>query len=82
MTTPYEPPTEQYAALSDDRVAPEAPRRHPVAYAAAALSALALVLSLVALTSDDGPQVRRVTNGTRDCVAVAQDRGPDLLYCR
>ena len=68
------------SALSDVHV--EEPRRHPLTYAALALSVLALLLSIAALTrgNDNGPT--RVRVGNNDCVSVAQDSGPAALYCR
>jgi hypothetical protein len=59
----------------------EEPRRHPLTYAALALSLLALILSIAALASG-GDDVRRVRVGNNDCVSVAQDNGPAALYCR
>lgn len=62
------------------RVHAEEPRRHPVAYAALALSLLALLWLAISSGSDDGYQ--RVRVGTQDCLSVPQDNGPALLYCR
>ena|SRR5690349_11269863 len=59
----------------------EEPRRHPLTYAALALSLLALVLAIAALARGDNP-VHRVRVGNNDCVSVAQDTGPAALYCR
>ena len=63
------------------KVRVEEPRRHPLTYAALALSLLALILSISALAGGDDP-VNRVRVGNNDCVSVAQDTGPDALYCR
>ena len=60
----------------------EEPRRHPLTYAALALSLLALLLSIIALTRHTGNDVNRVRVGNNDCVSVAQDTGPAALYCR
>jgi hypothetical protein len=60
----------------------EEPRRHPLTYAALALSLLALILSIAALTRDTGGDVNRVRVGNNDCVSVTQDTGPAALYCR
>jgi hypothetical protein len=60
----------------------EEPRRHPLTYAALALSVLALILSIAALAGGGDDGVNRVRVGNNDCVSVAQDTGPDALYCR
>src|SRR4051812_10043165 len=60
----------------------EEPRRHPLTYAALALSLLALILSIAALARGGDNPVNRVRVGNNDCVSVAQDTGPDALYCR
>ena len=65
--------------LSDVQV--EEPRRHPLTYAALALSLLALILSIAALTRG-GDDFSRVRVGNNDCVSVPQDNGPSALYCR
>ena len=81
--TGYEPTsadrTPSQSPLADVRV--EEPRRHPLTYAALALSVLALILSIAALTRGDD-SVNRVRVGNNDCVSVAQDSGPAALYCR
>lgn len=81
--TGYEPTaadgTASRSPLGDVRV--EEPRRHPLTYAALALSLLALILSIAALAQGDDP-VDRVRVGNNDCVSVAQDSGPSALYCR
>src|SRR4051794_34049817 len=59
----------------------EEPRRHPLTYAALALSLLALILSIAALARGGGDPVNRLRVGNNDCVTVAQDTGPDALYC-
>ena len=59
----------------------EEPRRHPLTYLALGLSLLALILSIAALASGGDP-VERVRVGNNDCVSVAQDTGPNALYCR
>ena len=64
-----------------EKVRVEEPRRHPLTYAALALSLLALLLSIIALSrGGGGPHKVRV--GNNDCVSVAQNTGPDALYCR
>lgn len=63
-----------------ERVKPEAVRRHPVAYAALALSLVALLW--LALTSGTDGGYQRVRVGTQDCLSVPQDAGPAVLYCR
>jgi hypothetical protein len=82
--TGYEPTsadrTGSRSPLSDVHV--EEPRRHPLTYAALALSLLALVLSIAALARGGDDPVNRVRVGNNDCVSVAQDTGPDALYCR
>src|SRR3954451_13596164 len=82
--TGYEPSpadrTSSRSPLSDVHV--EEPRRHPLTYAALALSVLALLLAIAALASGNGNDVRRVRVGNNDCVGVAQDSGPAALYCR
>jgi hypothetical protein len=60
----------------------EEPRRHPLTYAALALSLLALVLAIAALAKGGGNDVDRVRVGNNDCVSVNQDTGPAALYCR
>lgn len=81
--TGYEPSaadrTSSGATLGSVRV--EEPRRHPLTYAALALSLLALILSIAALAGG-GNDVSRVRVGNNDCVSVAQDTGPNALYCR
>jgi hypothetical protein len=64
-----------------EKVRVEEPRRHPLTYAALTLSLLALLLSIIAL-SRGGDPVHKVRVGNNDCVSVAQDTGPDALYCR
>jgi hypothetical protein len=64
------------------KVQVEEPRRHPLTYAALALSLLALILSIAALARGGDNGVNRVRVGNNDCVSVAQDTGPAALYCR
>jgi hypothetical protein len=65
-----------------DDITFETPRTHPVAYAALALAALALLLSLAGLLSGGGDGgYRQVKIGNADCVIGHQD-GADVLYCR
>lgn len=82
--TGYEPTSAESSTarspIGDVRV--EEPRRHPLTYAALALSLLALLLSIAALAKGGGNDVNRVRVGNNDCVSVAQDAGPDALYCR
>jgi hypothetical protein len=82
--TGYEPTsadrTGSRSALSDVHV--EEPRRHPLTYAALALSVLALLLAITALAQGNGNDVNRVRVGNNDCVSVTQDSGPAALYCR
>jgi hypothetical protein len=63
-------------------VTPERPKTHPVAYAALGLAALALLLSLFGLRSNDDGGFRQVKVGNADCVIGPQDNGPDVLFCR
>jgi hypothetical protein len=77
--TGYEPTAADTDAHTE-KVRVEEPRRHPLTYAALALSLLALLLSVIALTRGGG--VHKVRVGNNDCVSVAQDTGPDALYCR
>jgi hypothetical protein len=81
--TGYEPTAADGTAAGPTlgKVRVEEPRRHPLTYAALALSLLALILSIAALASGDDP-VNRVRVGNNDCVSVAQDTGPSALYCR
>ena len=61
----------------------EKPRTHPLTYAALALGALALILSIGALTRDADEEFRRVQFGETDCViGEAESDGSDVLYCR
>lgn len=65
----------------------EKPRTHPLTYAALALATLALLLSIAALSRDDGgEEYREVRIGSNDCVigeAEAEgDDDADVLYCR
>ena len=82
--TGYEPSsadrTGSRSPLSDVHI--EEPRRHPLTYAALALSVLALLLAIAALAQGGGDPVHRVRVGNNDCVSVAQDSGPAALYCR
>jgi hypothetical protein len=82
--TGYEPTSTDRAAhrslLGDLRV--EEARRHPLTYAALALSLLALVLAIAALAGGGNNDPRRVRVGNNDCVSVPQDSGPAALYCR
>lgn len=73
---------ESHNGPSIGKVQVEEPRRHPLTYAALALSLLALLLSIVALSRGGGNDVNRVRVGNNDCVSVAQDSGPAALYCR
>ena len=79
--TGYEPSTADGTGPGIGSVRVEEPRRHPLTYAALALSLLALVLSIAALAGG-GDDVNRVRVGNNDCVSVAQDTGPSALYCR
>jgi hypothetical protein len=63
-------------------VTPEAPRRHPVAYAALALSVIALLWLAILSSTSGGDHYQKVRVGTQDCVSVPQDNGPAALYCR
>jgi len=90
-TTTYERPTQDQSSAevpsshhgpSVGGLRVEEPRRHPLTYAALALSALALLLSIIALSRHSGNDVNRVRVGNNDCVSVAQDTGPAALYCR
>jgi hypothetical protein len=89
-TPGYEPPTRQYPTTGstlrepqhEEKVKPENPRHHPLAYLATLLSIIALILSILALSQDHGPTTRQVQNGEHQCVTVSQDHGPDALYCR
>jgi hypothetical protein len=61
----------------------EKPRTHPLTYAALALGALALILSIAALTRGSGEEFRRVQFGETECViGEAESDGSDVLYCR
>jgi hypothetical protein len=62
-------------------IKPEQPKRHPVAYAALALSVISL-LWLAVLSTRSGDDIQRVRVGNQDCVSVPQDNGPAALYCR
>lgn len=64
-----------------DDIHPERPRTHPVAYAALALSALALLLSVLAMSRGGDDGYRQVKIGNNDCV-IGQQAGADVLYCR
>jgi hypothetical protein len=79
--TGYEP-TGADDGIGPEKVRIEEPRRHPLTYAALALSVLALMLAIIALSKAGGDGVHRVRVGNNDCVSVAQDTGPDALYCR
>jgi len=62
-------------------IKPEQPKRHPVAYAALALSIISL-LWLAVLSASSSSDVQKVRVGNQDCVSVPQDHGPAALYCR
>ena len=82
--TGYEPSsadrTGSRSPLSDVHV--EEPRRHPLTYAALALSLLALLLSIAALTTGNDSDIHRVRVGNNDCYTIDQTSGPGALYCR
>jgi hypothetical protein len=84
-TATYDRPGDEssaaHGAVHPEKVRVEEPRRHPLTYAGLALSLLALLLSIIAL-SRGGDGVHKVRVGNNDCVSVAQDTGPDALYCR
>jgi hypothetical protein len=82
--TGYEPTTADHTSTGPTvgKVRVEEPRRHPLTYAALALSLLALLLSIAALARGGDNGVNRVRVGNNDCVSVAQDTGPNALYCR
>jgi hypothetical protein len=63
-------------------VQPEKPRQHPIAYAALALSVIALLWLAVLSASSGDNGYQKVRVGTQDCVSVPQDAGPAALYCR
>jgi hypothetical protein len=77
---PGPPSTFRSGKHPGERVQPEALRQHPVAYAALALSLIALLWLVVTSGSHDSYQ--RVRVGTQDCLSVPQDSGPAVLYCR
>ncbi|MCU1589181.1 MAG: hypothetical protein JWP11_437 [Frankiales bacterium] len=82
--TGYEPTGAEHTGAGSplSKVHVEEPRRHPLTYAALALSVLALLLAITALSRGTGNDVNRVRVGNNDCVSVAQDAGPNALYCR
>jgi hypothetical protein len=61
-------------------VTPERPATHPIAYIALVLAVVAVVLSAVALRSDDDG-FRRVNVGNTECV-IGPQGDVDVLYCR
>jgi hypothetical protein len=80
-----------YEPTSADRTDPgrtignvqvEEPRRHPLTYAALALSLLALILSIAALSTGNNSDIHRVRVGNNDCYTIDQTSGPGALYCR
>jgi hypothetical protein len=62
-------------------VRPEDPKRNPITYLALAIATLALLLSIVALTRDSGPD--QIDVGGKRCIV---DRIPgndaDTLFCQ
>lgn len=75
-----EPTLDRPAVIDDVAVRVEEPRRHPLTYLALGLSTLALILSMMALARDDGPD--RIRVGNNDCVVVDGEKdAPDSLFC-
>lgn len=64
-----------------DNIVPEKPRTHPVTYAALALAALALLLSILAMSRGGDDGYRQVKIGANDCV-IGKQADADVLYCR
>jgi hypothetical protein len=87
VSAPVPGPTTGASAVGDghrgplDDVKVERPRTHPLTYLALVLGTLALILSLAALTRDDGGGYRQVRIGGHDCVIGQQDDA-DVLYCQ
>ncbi len=68
-------------AGSRDAVRPEDPKRNPITYLALAIALLALLLSLVALTRDNGPQ--QIDVGGKRCIVDRIEGNPaDTLFCQ
>src|SRR5690349_6696418 len=63
-----------------ENVKAEQPGTHPIAYAALAIAALALLLSLLNMDRG-GNDFRQVRIGNQDCV-IGQQGDADVLYCR
>lgn len=59
---------------------PERLGTHPIAYAALAIAALALLLSWLNM-GDGAERFRQVKIGDQDCV-IGQQADADVLYCR
>lgn len=78
---PEPAPSTSHSPLHELRV--EKPRTHPLTYAALAISLLALLLSIAALTRDTNNGYRQVRVGSEHCV-IGNDDGADAdaLFCR
>ena len=63
-----------------DNISAEKPRTHPVAYGAMALAALALILSVFALSRDTGDDYKEVRVNGQACV-IHMSGDSDVLFC-
>jgi hypothetical protein len=69
------------AATHATAVRPEDPKRNPVTYVALAIALLALLLSLVALTRDSGPD--QIDVGGKRCIVQHIDgNDANTLFCQ
>jgi hypothetical protein len=64
-----------------EHVTVERPGTHPIAYAALAIAALALLLSLLSMGNGGSDKFREVRIGNQDCV-IGRQGDADVLYCR
>lgn len=72
-TTELRRPTEE--------IRPEDPKRNPVTYAALIVATLALILSILALTRDTGPE--QVQVGDKRCIVDRiEGNEADTLFCQ
>ena len=64
-----------------DEIRPENPKRNPVTYAALAIATLALLLSILALSRDTGPD--QVQVGDKRCIVDRiEGNDADTLFCQ
>jgi hypothetical protein len=91
MSVPYpDDPTRSYdrpeyvnRSGSGDKIKPENPKHHPLAYLALLLSVIALILAGKALHDADSHGNNDLVHvGGKNCIVVHHDNAPAGLFCQ